>query len=247
MNNFLLESLINEKLNSNIFQDVVPNGLQIEGKSEIQKILCAVTACQAVLDIAVLEKYDAIIVHHGYFWKNEDNIIKGIKRNRLKTILSNDINLYCWHLPLDDHKTLGNNVQIAKQLQIKIFGKIAPYVLWGKFDIPILACDLKQKITKVFGRIPFHCGGQYNKKIKTIAWCSGKGQNFINIAANSKMDAFLTGEVSEETVHIAKENNMHFFSAGHHATECAGIQYLGSWIKKKYNLNVNFINIFNPI
>ncbi|CAL4321579.1 GTP cyclohydrolase 1 type 2 [Buchnera aphidicola (Thelaxes suberi)] len=247
MNNLLLENIINKKLNTHLFQDSIPNGLQVEGKSKIHKILCGVTACQKLLDIAVIDHYDAIIVHHGYFWDNENKTIRGIKRNRLKTILLNDINLYSWHLPLDAHKTLGNNARIAYELNIQICGNITTFVMWGNFCTPMYGNDLVKQITLKFNRIPLYLPSKTNQKIKKIAWCSGKGQSFIYQAVDYGIDAFITGEVSEETFHFAYENNIHFFSAGHHATECFGIQELGLWLQKNYNLNIKFINIFNPI
>jgi len=133
MKNFLLEEIINKKLSSDKYDDIVPNGLQIEGDHIVKKIIIGVTACQNLLDVAVSHGANAIIVHHGYFWQKESRYIHNMKRKRLKTILSNNINLYSWHLPLDIHPELGNNAQIGKKLNICIKGNILPYVLWGEF------------------------------------------------------------------------------------------------------------------
>ncbi|WWO99755.1 MAG: Nif3-like dinuclear metal center hexameric protein [Candidatus Dasytiphilus stammeri] len=249
MRNTELEKLINQHLNSTDFHDYVPNGLQVTGREEIKNIITGVTACQALLDQAVAKNADAIIVHHGYFWKNELPLIQGIKRQRLKTLLVNDINLYSWHLPLDAHPQLGNNAQLAKMLDIKIQGEIVPLLCWGTFLQPLTSESLITIITSKLGRTPLYCA---NKKqapnlISSVAWCTGAGQKFITEAANFCVDAFITGEASESTIHSARENNLHFFAAGHHATERGGIQALTKWLKKNYALNVNFIDIYNPV
>ncbi|CAL4322821.1 Nif3-like dinuclear metal center hexameric protein [Buchnera aphidicola] len=246
MENFLLEKIINQKLLSDQYNDIVPNGLQIEGEKKINKIITGVTACQDLLDKAVLYKANTIIVHHGYFWKNESQYIHNMKRNRLKTILSNNINLYSWHLPLDAHPQLGNNVQIAKKLDISIKGNITPYVFWGILKEHINIFDFSKKIEEKFKRKPTYICKNTSKNISRLAWCSGKGQNFIKQAYDFGVDTFLTGEISEETTHIAKELGINFFSMGHHATEKDGIKSLGEWLHNKYDLDVNFIDIENP-
>lgn len=246
MENFLLEKIINEKLLSDQYKDFAPNGLQIEGEKKITKIITGVTACQELLDKAVLLKANAIIVHHGYFWKKESQRIHNIKRKRLKTILSNNINLYSWHLPLDAHPKLGNNAQIAKKINILIKGNILPYVSWGIFERKITGFELSKLIEKRFKKKPIHLCNNISSYIQKIAWCSGKGQSFIKQACMFGIDAFLTGEISEETMHIAKEFDIHFYSIGHHTSEKDGIISLGEWLKNKYNLNVIFFDIYNP-
>ena len=142
MKNTELEQLINEKLNSAAISDYAPNGLQVEGKETVQKIVTGVTASQALLDEAVRLGADAVIVHHGYFWKGESPVIRGMKRNRLKTLLANDINLYGWHLPLDAHPELGNNAQLAALLGITVMGEIEPLVPWGELTMPVPGLEL---------------------------------------------------------------------------------------------------------
>lgn len=249
MNNFLLEKIINKKLkNKYNLHDCVPNGLQVEGCSEIYNIVTGVTACQKLLEKSIEYQADAIIVHHGYFWKNEKQNIIGMKRNRLKMLLQNDINLYSWHLPLDLHSEIGNNVLLGHSLDILIQGHITPLVLWGFLKKKTLIKEFIATIKKTFNRTPFHYGNKNSKYITRVAWCTGRGQNFIIDALNFKIDAFITGEVSEETIHIAEENNIHFFSVGHHATEKSGIYQLGQWLSQQdIRLNVNFIDINNPI
>ncbi|QCI27202.1 Nif3-like dinuclear metal center hexameric protein [Buchnera aphidicola] len=247
MNNFQLEKIINKKLNNHLFHDVIPNGLQIEGTKYIKKIITGVSICQKLINIAIKKNAQAIIVHHGFFWKNECSKIIKNKKKRLKSILENNINIYNWHLPLDIHKTLGNNIQIANQLNINVLGKISDLILWGKFNSPISVLNLFNKIHNKFKRKPLCFQHNKNNIINNIAWCSGKGQDFIKNIHEFNIDAFLTGEVSEDTLHYAYENKIHFFSAGHYATERYGIQALGIWLMKKYNLDIEFIELYNPV
>ncbi|QJC34326.1 Nif3-like dinuclear metal center hexameric protein [Enterobacteriaceae endosymbiont of Donacia cinerea] len=248
MKNKELEIIINNKLNTNInIKDYIPNGLQIEGKKYIKNIIMGVSACQKLLDIAVKFKTDAVIVHHGYFWYHESPIIRGFKKKRISTILKNNINLYSWHLPLDINLKIGNNVYLAKLLNINIIGKINPFIFYGYLKNKINIKNFLFKIKKKLHRIPLHFGENAPKKIYKIAWCSGAGQKFFEEVIKFNVDVFLTGEVSEMNIHIAYENRIHFISAGHHATEKGGVIMLGKWLKNKFKLKTNFINIHNPV
>lgn len=249
MLNFELEDIINNYLNNSNFKDYLPNGLQVEGKRKIKNIVTGVTASQELINKAIVLKSDAIIVHHGYFWKNEPLIIHGTKRMRLKKLLSNDINLYSWHLPLDYHQEVGNNYCLAKELEIKIMGKINSFVFWGELKYPLTVNQLKNFINKKTNKKPFIYSSNFAKKyIFRVAWCTGQGQNFIDLLYKFKnIDAFITGEVSEQTIHSIKENKIHFFAIGHHASEIYGVYELGKWLTENYNLKVTFININNPI
>ncbi len=246
MRNIELENVINQELNVGEFQDYSPNGLQVEGRTHIQRVVTGVTACQALLDEAVRHQADAIIVHHGYFWKNEPTVIRGMKRNRLKTLLGNDINLYGYHLPLDAHPSLGNNAQLARLMNAKVVGLIEPFVPHGEFDQPISPVELASRIEQALGRKVLHVSDNAPAEIRTLAWCTGGGQSFIQQAAEFGVDAFITGEVSEQTVHIAREMGLHFYAAGHHATERYGIKALGEWLADNHGLDVTFIDIPNP-
>nr|WP_024967431.1 type 2 GTP cyclohydrolase I [Pantoea sp. IMH] len=246
MRNTELEHIVNQQLDTASFSDYAPNGLQVEGRGEVAKIVTGVTACQALLDEAVRLNADAVLVHHGYFWKNEVPVIKGMKRNRLKTLLTNDINLYGWHLPLDAHPQLGNNAQLAKLLGIEVQGEVMPLVPWGELNQALTGEQLARRIADKLGREPLHCGDNAPDEIRRVAWCSGGGQGFIDAAAAFGVDAFITGEVSEQTIHSAREQGLHFFSAGHHATERGGIKALGEWLAENHGLNVTFIDIPNP-
>lgn len=176
MKNTELEQLINEKLNSAAISDYAPNGLQVEGKEMVQKIVTGVTASQALLDEAVRLGADAVIVHHGYFWKGESPVIRGMKRNRLKTLLANDINLYGWHLPLDAHPELGNNAQLAALLGITVMGEIEPLVPWGELTMPVPGPELASWIEARLGRKPLWCGDTGPEVVQRVAWCTGVGK-----------------------------------------------------------------------
>ena len=223
MKNSELEQLINDKLNSAAISDFAPNGLQVEGRETVHKIVTGVTACQALLDEAVRLQADAVIVHHGYFWKNESPVIRGMKRRRLKTLLANDINLYGWHLPLDAHPEP-----------------------WGELSMPVSGLELASWIEARLGRKPLWCGDTGPDTVSRVAWCTGGGQSFIDAAARFGVDAFITGEVSEQTIHSAREQGLHFYAAGHHATERGGIRALSEWLTETTDLDVTFIDIPNP-
>ena len=246
MRNTELETLLNNKLNISAFQDYAPNGLQVEGREKVKRIVTGVTASQALLDAAVGQQADAILVHHGYFWKNEPVVVRGMKRNRLKTLLTNDINLYGYHLPLDAHPELGNNAQLAKLLGIRVLGEIESFLPYGEFDAPLNAVILRERLETLLGREVLHCGVHAPADIRRIAWCTGGGQGYIQQAADFGVDAFITGEVSEQTIHIAREMGVNFYAAGHHATERYGIKALGEWLASEHQFEVIFIDIPNP-
>lgn len=246
MRNVELETVLNNQLNIGAFQDYAPNGLQVEGRRDIQRVVTGVTASQALLDAAVAHQADAILVHHGYFWKNEPVVVRGMKRNRLKTLLTHDINLYGYHLPLDAHPELGNNAQLAKLLEIQVLGEIESLLPYGEFTTPLNAVALRERLEKQLGRSVLHCGDRAPAEVLRIAWCTGGGQGYIQQAAEFGVDAFITGEVSEQTIHIAREMKVNFYAAGHHATERYGIKALGEWLAEQHQLDVTFIDIPNP-
>lgn len=250
MNNLELEQILNQLLNSNNIKDYAPNGLQIEGKADITKIVTGVTASQALLDYAVSVNADAIIVHHGYFWKNENPCIRGMKGKRIKTLLTHGINLYAYHLPLDIHPTLGNNAQLAQLLNIENLQPLEdsnPSIpVWGTLAEPISGEQFAQKIKQRLHRTCLHCANDPKQLIHTIGICTGGGQGYIDLAAAKGCDAFITGEVSEQTIHSAREQDIQFFAAGHHATERYGIKALTDWILQNYPINAEFKDMDNP-
>lgn len=229
MKNSELEQLINDKLNSAAISDFAPNGLQVEGRETVHKIVTGVTACQALLDEAVRLQADAVIVHHGYFWKNESPVIRGMKRRRLKTLLANDINLYGWHLPLDAHPELGNNAQLAHLLGINVLGEIEPLVPWGELSMPVSGLELASWIEARLGRKPLWCGDTGPDTVSRVAWCTG----------GIKMQALLAGRVNSLFRHLAGDK-------GVHATERGGIRALSEWLTETTDLDVTFIDIPNP-
>ncbi len=248
MQNVELERIINKELQVTRYRDYAPNGLQVEGKTEINTIVTGVTACQKLLDKAVELNADAVLVHHGFFWKNEVQTLTGIKYRRIKTLLTHDINLFGYHLPLDGHPTLGNNAQLASLLGITLDPRddITELLFTGSFSEPISAIQLHQKLEQQLERTPLFCGDNAPHVIKRIALCSGGGQDYIETAANQGVDAFITGEVSERTIHIAREYGINFYAAGHHATERYGIKKLGEWLSANYGIHTIFVDIDNP-
>ena len=250
MNNLELERLLNEKLSTDRINDYAPNGLQVEGKAEIQKIITGVTASQPLIDYAVAQQADAILVHHGYFWKSENPCIRGMKGKRIKTLLVNDINLYGYHLPLDVHPELGNNAKLAQLLGIidlqPLENSSTSIPVWGTLKDPVNAEEFAHRIEQVLHRKPLICTENGPHLIRKVGICTGGGQGYIDLAAAQGCDAFITGEVSEQTIHSAREQGIHFFAAGHHATERYGIKALGEWLAAEYGLDVEFKDIDNP-
>lgn len=252
MNITTLVNHLNELLKPHKIKDFCPNGLQVQGTKEVMKIVTGVTATQALIDEAIEKKADAILVHHGYFWKNESPCITGMKYQRIKALLDNNINLIAYHLPLDVHPELGNNAQLAKLLNINVTGLVEPnnpysVVVKGELAQPISANEFNTHISTKLKRQALHIPSTSNQPIKTVAWCTGGGQGYIELAAEQGIDAFISGEASEQTTHVAREMDIHFFAAGHHATERYGAKALGEYLAEKFNLDVEFVDIDNPV
>jgi len=245
-----LESELNNLLKPEQFTDYCPNGLQLEGRFEVNKIVSGVTACQALIGAAIESSADVLLVHHGYFWRGEDQTITGLRKKRIQSLLEHDISLCAYHLPLDAHEELGNNAQLARKLDLVTEGVLDknaknPIVFKGRLENPCTFNEFSRLLAERLAREPLGIRG-LAEKIKTIAWCTGAGQNYIGMAADAGVDAYLTGEVSEATVHIARESGLHFFSAGHHATERYGVQAVGNYLARKFNICHEFIDIDNP-
>jgi dinuclear metal center YbgI/SA1388 family protein len=243
----IIELYLNDFLKVENFRDYCPNGLQISGSNEISKIVTGVTASQDLIDIAIEKKADAVLVHHGYFWKGESPCLLGIKRNRIASLLENNINLMAYHLPLDAHPTLGNNVLFGKSLGLETVEVLNDGLLYiGQFPESMDGASLKNKIGMQLQRDPQHLQG-HSRQIQKVAWCTGAGQDYIEQAAKYGIDAFISGEVSERTFHAVNEYEIDYFSAGHHATECFGIAALGKHLAEHFQVDVEFVNIINPI
>ena len=246
-----LERYLNTTLMASQINDYCPNGLQVEGKADIAKVVTGVTASEALIDAAIDANADAILVHHGYFWKGEAYPIVGMKKNRISKLIKHDINLFAYHLPIDVHPEFGNNAQLAKILginNVKPAEGFSPegIVMQGELPHALSIAELAKLINTQLQREPLICDAR-NKKIKTLAWCTGGGQSFIEQAAELNVDAFLTGEASEKTIHSSRELNIDFISAGHHATERCGIKSLGEHLTQQFSLDVEFIDIHNPV
>ena len=241
---------IAQHLKVNTISDYCPNGLQVEGKAQIKRIVSGVTASQALIDAAIELQADALLVHHGYFWKGEDQCITGMKQRRIKALLTHDINLLAYHLPLDVHPEVGNNVQLAQRLGLTVTGSLEPdnprsVGLIGTLAAPVSASDFATRIESALGRTPLVFDQQ--TPIQKVAWCTGGAQGYIEQAIAAGADAYITGEVSERTFHEAQENGISFFAAGHHATERYGVQALGEWLAERFDIEHQYVECDNPV
>lgn len=251
MNNIELEEYLADYLETNSIKDYCPNGLQVEGRSEIKKIVTGVTASQKLIRRAIELNADAIIVHHGIFWKGDEQPIRGMLYKRVKELIENGINLYAYHLPLDAHKICGNNVLLAKEFDAKIISwcdnfERFPMVPLAELSSAKTLGQLVDFINLKFNRNSFYVGDE-NQIVKKIAWCSGSASEFLDLAVKSNADAFITGEFPERVVHEAEENGIAIIAAGHHATEIVGIKMLGEHISEKFNIECEFINLPNQL
>lgn len=245
-----LEKYMAEMLNITQYRDYCPNGLQVEGRADISTLITGVTASQALLEAALEAGADAILVHHGYFWRGEDARVIGPKHNRLKLLLTHDINLFGYHLPLDGHATLGNNAQLARELGLVANGRFGEDGLgWlGSVADPAVRTvgDLAQLIAGKLRRQPTLIGDPA-QPLGQIAWCTGAAQNFLGDAIAAGASAYISGEISEPTVHLARESGVAYLAAGHHATERYGVQALGQHLAEHFGLTHRFIDIDNPV
>lgn len=241
---------LNNLLQPQFFKDYAPNGLQVQGRDAIQTLVSGVTASRALIERAIALNADAIFVHHGYFWKSEDPTITGMKFQRVKALLDHGINLFAYHLPLDAHPELGNNAQLAKVLGFAIEGGLQsgeqrPIGNVGSLTQPLALEQLGAQVAEKLGRQPLLISGG-DHPIRRIAWCTGGAQGYIEQAAALGADAYLSGEISEQTVHIARECGIHYIAAGHHATERFGASAVGQHLAERFGLTYHFVDIDNP-
>jgi dinuclear metal center YbgI/SA1388 family protein len=249
VNRDVLTQYLNELLKPEGFKDYCPNGLQVEGREEIRSLVCGVTANQALLDLALANNADAILVHHGWFWRGESGAVTGIKRNRLKTLLANDINLYAYHLPLDAHPALGNNAGLAKAAgwqQTGVFGEQGLGCI-GISKLPVTVATLAANLEKLLGRAPFVLAESPEQPIGSVAWCTGGAQSYFEAAIEAGADVFVTGEVSEPMVHLARGTGVAYIAAGHHATERFGVQALGLNLADRFGIDVRYLEVDSPV
>lgn len=253
-----LSVYLDDHLQVACIKDYCPNGLQVQGKPIIKTLISGVTASIALIEEAIALKADAIMVHHGWFWKNDDARVIGQLHSRLKLLMDHEINLFAFHLPLDVHPVLGNNAQLAKVMGWRPLkgperaflssSSVMDGLIWeGRPEASQKTLgQLARSISGRLGRDPLVIG-DLNKPIKRIAWCTGGAQGYINQAIAMKVDAYISGEVSEQTFHAAQESGVAYIAAGHHATERYGIGALGEFVAQKYKLNHQFVDIPNPV
>lgn len=242
-----LQQYVDQLLDPAGFKDYCPNGLQVEGRDEVRTVLCGVTASQALLDHAVAGDFDAIFVHHGYFWRGEDARISGMRKRRLATLLTHDISLFAYHLPLDAHPELGNNVQLGRLFGWTGEGFFGEQKLgWiGSPERAQPAAEISRTIGSRLAREPLLVGDGA-RVVKRVAWCTGGAQGFFEQAILAGADLFVSGEISEPTVHMARESGVPYIAAGHHATERYGIKALGEHLAQTFGLAVEFVDVDNP-
>lgn len=230
------------------YSDYCPNGLQLEGTANVNKIVSGVTASMALLEAAKKAGADAVLVHHGYFWKNEDATIVGLKRNRIQFLLENNLSLLAYHLPLDAHPELGNNAQLAQKLGIEVQGWAGNQGLVGVGALPQAQTlkDFSQQIQAKLQRSPLVIGDE-NKQVRRVAWCTGGAQGYMQDAIDLGVDVFISGEVSEQTYHLACESGVAYIAAGHHATERYGVQALGEHLAAQFGIVHEYVEIDNPV
>ena len=243
-----LDNYIASLLETVRFRDYCPNGVQVEGRAEIRRIASGVTASQRLLEAAAAWGADAILVHHGYFWRNEDATVTGIKKRRIAHLLQHDVSLLAYHLPLDAHAELGNNAQLAKLLGFAVHGRFGEQdIAWhGELLQAQSLAQLAQHITDRLQRAP-QVIGDAQRRISRIAWCSGAAQGYFEAAVALGADAFLTGEISEQNVHVAQETGVAFIAAGHHATERYGIRALGEHVAARFGVEHRFFDLDVPV
>lgn len=243
-----LRSYLDTLLDAARFHDYCPNGLQVEGRAAIQRVVCGVTASQALIDAAIERQADALLVHHGWFWKSEDGRVTGFRKQRLASLLAHDISLFAYHLPLDAHPTLGNNARLAARLGWEITGRFAEQDIGfvGVPPAPTFAGDLALQIEAQLGRKPLLIGVP-TREVKRIAWCSGGAQSYFEDALTTGADIFVSGEISEQTVHLARETGMAYLAGGHHATERYGVMALGAHLEEQFGIDCPFVDIDNPV
>ena len=241
-----LERHLNQLLEPARFKDYGPNGLQVEGRAEVRRLVCGVTASLALIDAAIADGADAILVHHGLFWRGQDGRVTGWMKQRLERLLRHDVNLFAYHLPLDAHPELGNNAQLGLRLgwtadarfgdaDLGFIGTVAPSTL----------AALAGQLRTLTGREPVLAEGD-GRPLRRVAWCTGGAQGYFEAAIAAGADVFVTGEISEPQAHYARETGVAFIAAGHHATERYGVQGVGERVAADLGLQMRFIDLPNP-
>lgn len=254
-----INSYCSRLLNTDQVKDYCPIGLQVENSGAVAHIVSSVTASEAAIQAAIAGQADALVVHHGYFWRGEPESLTGMKFRRIKALIDHNIALLAYHLPLDIDARFGNNALLGQKLQFVTEGSLSAggtdNLFWfGRLETPATAQALSAHLTSTLGRAPIYAGpddGLTQGKtggdlIQTVGWCTGGAQQFVSLAADQGLDAYVSGEISEQTTHIARECGIHYFAAGHHATERYGVQALGEHLAEHFGLTHEFVDIDNP-
>ena len=248
-----LSSLVdygNRTLQVSRYQDYCPNGLQVAGSDEIKTLISGVTASERFLDASISAGADAVLVHHGYFWKGESSVLVGMKYRRIRRLIENNVALLAYHLPLDCHIEFGNNAQLAKRFGFSVIdqhtaGGVEGLLWEGELAEPESAEQFIARVSAALGRDVLAVGRQ-DRDIQKIAWCSGGAQRLLNDAVELGVDAFISGEISEQTTHEAEEQGVLYIAAGHHATERYAVQAFGAHLASRFDLNHRYIDVDNP-
>ena len=243
-----LTRYLDELLESARYKDYCPNGLQVEGRGDVQRVLAGVTANQSLVDAAVARGADMLLVHHGWFWRGEDGRVTGWRKARLQALLTHDINLIAYHLPLDAHPERGNNAQLAKRLGWTLAGHFGDQELGCHGACPgaDTLADLAARLKTELRREPLVIG-ELGRPVKRVAWCSGGAQSYFEEAIALGVDAYVSGEISEQHVHLARETGVAYIAAGHHATERFGVQALAGHLAERFGIECEFLDIDNPV
>jgi dinuclear metal center YbgI/SA1388 family protein len=243
-----LRDYLDRFLEAERFRDYCPNGLQVEGRAEVYRVVCGVSASQALLDEAVRRGADAVLVHHGWFWRGEDARVTGIRKRRLATLLGHDISLFAYHLPLDAHPEVGNNARLARLMGWQIEARFAEQDLAciGRPDRMMTATELAAGLARILGRTPTLVGDG-DRPVMRIAWCSGGAQGWFEQAIVAGADCYVSGEISEQTVHLARESGVPYVAAGHHVTERYGVLALGEHLREQCGIDCQFVDLDNPV
>ncbi|MDY0013456.1 MAG: Nif3-like dinuclear metal center hexameric protein [Rhodocyclaceae bacterium] len=243
-----LAAYLDQLLEAGRWKDYCPNGLQVEGRSEVRRVVCAVTASQRVLDAAVAKGADTLLVHHGYFWRGESGRVTGFRQRRLKTLLTHDINLLAYHLPLDGHPMLGNNAGLGRLMGWTGEGCFGDQQLgWlGRPGEVVSAVQIARSLAARLGREPLLVGDGA-RRVARVGWCTGGAQGYFEEAIVAGADLFVSGEISEQTVHLARESGVPYLAAGHHATERYGVMALANHLRETLGLEAVFVDEENPV
>ncbi|MBS3785423.1 MAG: Nif3-like dinuclear metal center hexameric protein [Gammaproteobacteria bacterium] len=245
-----LTDYLAEILQPEAVEDYCPNGLQVEGRAVVQRLVTGVTASQRFIDAAIEANADAILVHHGFFWKGEPATITGMKGQRLQRLIRADVSVLAYHLPLDTHRYFGNNACLAEALGVVVeppisVGGVRDLLWHGRLATPATPDEVAEKLRLHLGRPALHIAAA-PAQIEHLAWCSGGAQKFLSAAAALGVQAYISGEISEPTTHEARELGVHYYAAGHHATERGGVQALGAHLAERFQIDHQFIDDDNP-